>query len=655
MSMEASRPDAGEARSAGATSLAGSVSALLALLVIGCMLLVALEALFAVPLLSILTLWPDAGAAATVAGAVMVCAGIFAAVLLPRLAGSWLASVTDLIKAPPLRAWLLGMLLLGLVLRLVWVSVFPSVPASDGATYLQLAQSLASGEPYETAGTRAYWPPGYPLLLTPVVAIAGTASWGYIGLNLVLFAFSVAGAYVLGARALGSETVGRLAALLVAVWPNLVMMSSVPAKELVIVALIPWWLVAVMAVDHHGPSERSIAWRSMLGAGTLGGAAALVQPSLLLLPAVLILYDLLARRGFWCLSARLGVLLLCMALVIVPWTARNYAVFGEVVPISTNGGSNLYRANNPLATGGYVAQGEVDVESLPELESSSRGFELAVDWIVNHPTAFLELAVWKQVLFLGDDANGAYESLKRGGGTDSTATYALAKAAANAAWLGAWVLLLLLLFRRLPLRLDGFSPPLLTLFGTFLYLWALHSVFESGGRYHVPALIPLLICTGAGVVDAASRAKRLVGESDNRERPAPVLGELALFTVAGAIATLLQFVILILLSTRGGVPVVLASTIGYAAAAGLNYLLNYHLTFRASRAHGSSATRFAMVVLTGIGLNALLMALLTGIVGAPYLPAQAVTVVLVFIWNFAAHRAWSFQSGSGASVARRVQ
>ena len=44
----------------------------------------------------------------------------------------------------------------------------------------------------------------------------------------------------------------------------------------------------------------------------------------------------------------------CLA-VITPWTMRNWAVLGQPVLISTNGGFNLYMGNNPWNRwGGYM-------------------------------------------------------------------------------------------------------------------------------------------------------------------------------------------------------------------------------------------------------------------------------------------------------------
>ena len=94
--------------------------------------------------------------------------------------------------------------------------------------------------------------------------------------------------------------------------------------------------------------------------------------------------------------------------------------------------------------------------------------------------------------FLGDDSDGPFWSLKSGCGKTGV-DYLLAKAISNLFWL---TLLLLVFASLLPSRERSFwSHPtgaaLLMLW--FLYLFALHSVFESGGRHHVAPALGLII------------------------------------------------------------------------------------------------------------------------------------------------------------------
>jgi putative flippase GtrA len=114
------------------------------------------------------------------------------------------------------------------------------------------------------------------------------------------------------------------------------------------------------------------------------------------------------------------------------------------------------------------------------------------------------------------------------------------------------------------------------------------------------------------------------------------------FAGVGAVATIAQYIVLILLASGLGLPPVLSSTIGFAISAGLNYVLNYHLTFQSSAPHRRTAWRFAAMVLSGLVLNAGLMMVLSGGFGLHYLMAQLITTGLVLLWNFTISQWWTF-------------
>jgi hypothetical protein len=124
------------------------------------------------------------------------------------------------------------------------------------------------------------------------------------------------------------------------------------------------------------------------------------------------------------------------------WTLRNYRVFDQFVLVSTNGGFRVYGANNPRATGGYLERWPEDLMRMSELDADREGKRRAAAWIVANPARFLTLALEKNILFMGDDATGAYQTLKRGKGSPSVTTYAAAKAGSNLFWLATWALLL---------------------------------------------------------------------------------------------------------------------------------------------------------------------------------------------------------------------
>lgn len=449
---------------------------------ITCLLVaVAVEVFFSVPALawSLLKGEQELPVKVGIVAAVCVLVGIF---VLRRLVLGLVGRVAAHAAAIPAGKWFAILLLVGIGLRLGWVLAFPAPAKSDALTYLNLSKKLLAGEPYESAGTRAFWPPGYPFFLMPWLKLPLSDLWAVVLSNLVLFAATLATTMSLTRRFAG-ESAARMTGLLIAIWPNLVTQAGLASKEGVVVLLLPLILLV------YGES-----WGRTLLAGLLLGAATLIQPSLQLFFLVLVAYEV-ARRAPWRTAAlRIALVIAAMAVVIAPWTIRNHRVFGEFVLVSTNGGSTLYRANNPLATGGYEREGEKSFEGYSEVECDRLGYKWTREWVKAHPGEFLRLAARKHVLFLGDDAVGVYETLKRGLEKEGM-IYAGSKALVNGIWLLLWALIFASMVSRPG---TAFAPPLAAALATgFLYFYAIHSVFESAGKYHVPALGLLLTLGGA--------------------------------------------------------------------------------------------------------------------------------------------------------------
>jgi putative flippase GtrA len=119
------------------------------------------------------------------------------------------------------------------------------------------------------------------------------------------------------------------------------------------------------------------------------------------------------------------------------------------------------------------------------------------------------------------------------------------------------------------------------------------------------------------------------------------LSRFARYIFVGGIATAIQYVILILLVRGFRTAPTLASSIGFALSAGVNYLLNYRLTFQSDRPHGPAVAKFAVLAGTGLLINAVIMRLLTG-AGAQYLIAQVCATSVVLVFGFVGNSLWTF-------------
>lgn len=418
-------------------------------------------------------------------GAVSAVLGLLFAALL-----AWLARRVARARSSPEspaasspRRALLPILALGVVVRAIWIAAFPPAQFSDAADYVRLAEGIAETGEYAEPATparpklRAFRPPGYPAFLAAFLKLFGNAPWIPAVTNLLAFVGATILLYELGAAFSGPRG-GGFAALLLAIWPAHVMLTGLAHTETVSLFLYLLFYAAWLRVLGGGGR-----WTAVLGLA--GALTAFVRPSLLPLPFLLLAVAILLRPFRARHVAHAVAASLVMAALIAPWTLRNHRLLGGFAAISTNGGDVFYRANNPMATGSYVPRGEVDLWRLAhdELGWNRVGFEKGKAWIRENPGAFLRLAVKKQAIMLGEDGFGPYYGLARGLGVGGV-PYEIALAVCNLWWAGFWSLVVLGAVR----ARDSFcrTPAGVAAILMVFALVAVHSVFESQPRHHVP-------------------------------------------------------------------------------------------------------------------------------------------------------------------------
>lgn len=403
-------------------------------------------------------------------------------ILLKRVLKNIFCYFLSLMSKGSNRQWLLAVLGLGLTLRLTYLFFYPANPSSDGAVYLSLAGKIIAGEPYMTGGYFAYWPPGYPLFMVPWLTIF-PVKLAVILSNSTLFLCTSVCLFI-AIRDVAGAVMARGIGLLLVCWPNLIAFFATPEKESLVIAIFS---IVILILVKFQTELRGIY--SLL-IGFLIGYASLVQPSFLLFCFAIPFSMIVARCSIKAVVPSTFFVMLGMAVIIAPWTFRNYLVFNKVVLITSNGGSNFYRANNPIADGRYQPRGVLDFDSLGELTASSAAYSAAIEWIKEEPGKFLCLCLKKQLIFLGDDSTGFYNTMKRGSIEYSRDEYYFAKAISNIFWLGLWILLMISNSRK-----SWRAMSILEIFSRLgiLYLWGLHSFFESASKYHIPASVFILV------------------------------------------------------------------------------------------------------------------------------------------------------------------
>lgn len=114
------------------------------------------------------------------------------------------------------------------------------------------------------------------------------------------------------------------------------------------------------------------------------------------------------------------------------------------------------------------------------------------------------------------------------------------------------------------------------------------------------------------------------------------------FTGIGGFCTVVQYIIMWLLTELLSIPPVTSSTVGYIISAILNFQLNKKYTFKSNKKNSEAIPRFITVVLIGVFINGLSLELLIRTLNTHYLIAQIGATLTTLIWNFFANRIWTF-------------
>ena len=277
------------------------------------------------------------------------------------------------------RRWLIAILALSVLLRFgVALYLGDTVPSDkDETSYSTLAGRLATGHGYS-------FPSGwYPF--TP--ADAPTSHWSFLYTAIVAAPYAVLGLHPLAPRlaqalvagllmpwlmwrltrritrraAHGadpqSELVPLLAAFLTAVYAYFVLYGAMVQTEAFFICAVLWSLERGMAVEDGLAHGGSIKLQLSLTLGLSLGIATLLRQSILPWVALMLGYLLWVGWRETRASVRrlptqvLGGLFVTGAVIascILPFTVRNYRVYGEFLLLNSNAGYAMYSAQHPM-------------------------------------------------------------------------------------------------------------------------------------------------------------------------------------------------------------------------------------------------------------------------------------------------------------------
>ena len=260
----------------------------------------------------------------------------------------------------PARRLLLILFVMALLVRIIYGVIEPNPyqgtigkeSISDAIEYDILARTLASGGGYGyyPGEPTAFRNPLLPMIAAGVYLFTGPHPVAVQILMILLGAlippvlFALARQFVEPASAL-------LAGVVAIFYPSLVVfsvsfMTEIPFALLVLLTLLCW---SQISLTTHG------RWSLVIVGGVFLGLALLTRSNIIPLLGLWVLYLLIdGGRERWRNIARFAVLCIIAFLVTLPWSLRNYRVFGEWAGVATNGGYTLWQRYNFLPPDGTI-------------------------------------------------------------------------------------------------------------------------------------------------------------------------------------------------------------------------------------------------------------------------------------------------------------
>ncbi|GAB4146128.1 MAG: glycosyltransferase family 39 protein [Planctomycetaceae bacterium] len=251
-------------------------------------------------------------------------------------------------------------LLIALLARLTSLLLWGEHLQEDRDGYLALAESLASGEGFQSVASgepTAYRPPLYPFVVAALFKM-GLSSRALGGLHLGLGILTVWLTFVLAKRLTTNPRIAFLAAGLVAVDPLLLRYTAFAMTETLFTFLLMLFLI-LQTTDSAG---KMVGIRRQFLSGIVFGLCALCRPTIWAFGGLMMLVwgvqqvlrrvktgplendvPLVTGRFQNVLAFTAGLLL-----IVAPWGIRNQLRFQKPIITTTHGGYTLLLGNNPV-------------------------------------------------------------------------------------------------------------------------------------------------------------------------------------------------------------------------------------------------------------------------------------------------------------------
>ncbi len=293
------------------------------------------------------------------------------------------------------------------LLRLLSVIFFADLNNPEMWEFGKLARSLYSGLGYSypsftTIVPSAHMPPGLPFIYYLFFSVFGDNSAAYAGiliLNSLIMSTAAVISYLIAETVYNKQT-AFLTALYISISPIYVY-STISFNSIVfyflLIGLCYFYFLKIQAgVSEAGskgnsPVKNIFLNPALLLAVTLG--VFLYFRAEMLIPVIFLFLYFIFKKKY-----QTSLLVITVSLIfILPWTIRNYAVFGRIIPVSTSGGMNFYYGHSDEQYDVIFDEklSTLKEDSTFETKKSDIAYNLAFDYIKNNPGTDIKESISK--------------------------------------------------------------------------------------------------------------------------------------------------------------------------------------------------------------------------------------------------------------------
>ena len=337
---------------------------------------------------------------------------------------------------------LIAILIIAAIIRAAVLWLGAADLNADPDSYARIATTLAKTGTYgfegeDGASATAFRPPLYPWLLSWLVFDGQVSRAAVAVLHLLLGCGTVALTLLIGNQ-LNLRFVW-VAGLAVAVDPILLRQSQLVMTETLatFLGILAWWLWLLIWPSFKmcavQPRTRG-QWLALIGFSLTVGVSILARPTAAPWALFCVLIAMCVGSNCWKRRLNDGATICLGVLVcVVPWTLRNYTVFGKPIWATTHGGYTLLLANNPPLYRHFAAHGPsraweaeefqeawsartaLEGPSLNEVDKDQLAYRAARSTLARYPRIFVLSCIyrvgWLWALWPHDGSIGASEVL----------------------------------------------------------------------------------------------------------------------------------------------------------------------------------------------------------------------------------------------------